>query len=287
LPQSFDNLLAENEALRTEVARQREMLREQTLKSSRRSLDEMLALFPSRFPDGDYRPANIRFEDCWFASSDGLRLHGWYLRHESPRAIVLHLHGNSGNLSYRGPVAELLHDRLGLSVMLFDYRGYGRSEGVPTIGGLLLDARAARRYLAEREGIPEGEILLLGESLGGALGVDLAAEMPPKALVLESTFSSLRDVAGTHYPRMLVSLVVADRLNSAAAIGGYRGPLLQVHGTADQIVPLSSAKRLFEAANEPKQFVELRGHDHNDPLPAEYYESLDTFVDRQVGRPSR
>lgn len=273
----LEELRKENDALREQVATQRELLREQTLKNTRRSPDEFLALFPAKYPQGNYDRADTRFEDCWFVSSDGLRLHGWYLRHPKPRAAVLHIHGNAGNLSHRASVAELLHDRFGVSVLLFDYRGYGRSEGVPTILGLLRDARAARAQLAILEGINTTDVVLLGESIGGAVAVDLAAEDGARGLILENTFSSLRDVAGVHYPKFLVSLMVADKLNSAANIARYHGPLLQVHGDADQIVPLASARKLFDVATEPKRFVELPGHDHNDPLPVPYYQALDKF----------
>jgi fermentation-respiration switch protein FrsA (DUF1100 family) len=258
--------------------RQRELLREQTLASDSRSPDEFLALFPAKYPAGDWEGAEWRFEDCWFTSSDGTRLHGWYLRHDQPRAAILHLHGNAGNLSHRAAVAELLHDRLGASVLLLDYRGYGRSEGTPTLLGLLRDARAARAHLAEREQIDEKQVVLVGESLGGAVAVDLAAEDGAKGLVLESTFSSLRDVANAHYPEFLVSVLVADKLNSAAKIARYQGPLLQVHGNADQVAPLVSAQRLFAAASEPKSLLVLPRHDHNDPLPDAYYEALERFL---------
>lgn len=274
----MNDLRKENEMLQEQLVAQRELLREQTLQNARRSPDEFLALFPAKYPEGDYRPANMRFEDCWFAAADGLRLHGWYLRHPQPRAAVLHLHGNAGNLTHRAGVAEMLHDRYGVSVLLFDYRGYGRSEGVPTMLGLLRDARAARAYLAMREGIVPANVVLLGESLGGAVAVDIAAHEGARGLILESTFSSLRDVAGVHYPRFLVNLLVANKLNSAAAIGQYRGPLLQVHGGADRTVPLASGRQLFNAAQEPKRFVELPRHDHNDPLPEEYYLALEEFI---------
>jgi fermentation-respiration switch protein FrsA (DUF1100 family) len=276
----LDDLQKENEALRDELTRQRELLRDHTLQSTRRSPDEFLALFPSKFPDGDWQPAETRFEDCWFTSSDGLSLHGWYLRHPKPRGAVLHLHGNAGNLSYRAPAAELLYKRYGVSVMLLDYRGYGRSEGTPTMLGLLRDARAARAQLAIREAIAEKDVVLLGESIGGAVAVDLAAEDGARGLILESTFASLREVAGAHYPQFLVSMLVADRLNSVAKIGKYNGPLLQVHGDADQVIPLTSGRKLFEAANEPKTLLVLPQHDHNSPLPEQYYEALGRFFER-------
>lgn len=276
----IEELDRENAALREEAVRQRELLRTQTLQTARRSADEFLGLFPARFPRGDWRPAETVFEDCWFTSFDGLRLHGWYLRHASPRSVILHLHGNAGNLSDRAGIAELLHDRCGSSVMLLDYRGYGRSEGTPTMLGLVRDARAARAELARREKIDEARVVLFGESLGGGIAVELAAEDGARGLVLESTFSSLRDVASAHYPPLLVGALVQDKLNSAAKIAKYSGPLLQVHGDGDQTIPLESGRTLFAAAHEPKQLIVLTNHDHDDSLPASYYEELARFLDR-------
>jgi fermentation-respiration switch protein FrsA (DUF1100 family) len=278
LTSELEKLRQENAALQDQVVTQRELLRTQTLETSRRSVDELLALFPTRFPDGDYQPAESVFEDCWFAAADGVRLHAWYLPRKDPTAVVLHIHGNAGNLSYRAPIARELQQRCGAAVMIFDYRGYGRSEGTPTIEGLLRDARAARAHLAQRAGIDERQVVLVGESLGGAIAVDLAAGDGARGLVLESTFSSLRDVAATQYPEFLVSMLVADKLNSAARISDYRGPLLQFHGDCDTVIPLDSGRRLFAAAHQPKSFETMPKHDHNDALPAGFYAAVDRFL---------
>jgi fermentation-respiration switch protein FrsA (DUF1100 family) len=276
--QLIEQLRQKNDSLKDRLAQQRELLRTQTLESSRRSVDELLALFPSRFPEGDWQPAESVFEDCWFAAADGIRLHAWYLPHQNATAAVLHVHGNAGNLSDRAHIAAQLQSRCNAAVMIFDYRGYGRSEGTPTIEGLLRDARAARSHLAQRAQIDEKEVVLVGESLGGAIAVDLAANDGARGLILESTFSSLRDVAGAHYPEFLVSMLVADKLNSADQIGKYHGPLLQFHGDADQVIPLESGRRLFDAAHEPKSLQIMPRHDHNDSLPAAFYEAVGRFL---------
>lgn len=278
--QSIADLQRQLQICQRQIAEQRDIIRAHSLKPTTRSLDDLLALFPAKYPQGDWRPADFTFEDCWFQSIDGLRLHGWYYRHERPQAVLLFVHGNAGNLTHRAPVAKLLHDRFALSVMVFDYRGYGRSEGVPTIDGILRDARAARLFLAKREVVAERDIVLLGESLGGAVAVDLAAEDGARGLILESTFSSLRDVGATHYPTTLVDLVVTDRLDSISKVKKYRGPLLQSHGDADRTIPLALAHKLFAAANEPKTFVLMPGRDHNDPKTEDYYRALATFFAR-------
>ncbi len=242
-------------------------------------LEDSLIYFPSRYPVGNWNQNALAVEDAWFQSADGVRLHGWYVPTKNRRAVILFCHGNAGNLSDRLPVLEILNRRVGVSTLIFDYRGYGRSEGKPSEAGILADARAARRWLANREKIAETDIVLMGESLGGAVAVDLAARDGARALVLESTFNNLPDVAAYHYPFLPVRWLMRTRLDSAAKIANYHGPLLQVHGDADTIVPLRFAQALYAAANQPKKLIIYPGHDHNDPLPAEYYDELRAFVE--------
>ena len=267
-----------------DLAEQRQIVREHSLTNAVRSVDELLALFPAKFPKGNWAPAETVFEDCWFEAVDGLRIHGWYLKHEKPKAVILYAHGNAGNVTHRAAIAAHLHNRFDASILLFDYRGYGRSEGTPTVDGLVRDALAARDYLALRERISLKDIVLMGRSLGGAIVVELAADDGARGLVLESTFSSLRDVAVSHYPRMLVNLLVADRLDSRSAISRFRGPVLISHGNADQTIPIALGRELFDAANEPKVFVEVAGADHNDPQSEDYYNNLERFLAELPGR---
>jgi fermentation-respiration switch protein FrsA (DUF1100 family) len=166
-----------------------------------------------------------------------------------------------------------------VTVFLFDYRGYGRSRGEPTVDGVLQDARAARAKLVELSGVPAGKLIMMGESLGGAVAVQMAAESPPRALILQSTFSSFRDVANHHAP-LLAWAVPRDKLDSVTAIAGYRGPLLQSHGTADEVVPMASGEKLFQAANEPKQLLRIAGAGHNNWLTEDYGRQLDAFLER-------
>ena len=242
------------------------------------AFEDSLIFFPSVYPSGFWNPRTFEFEDAWFNAPDGTKLHGWYVPHLRPRAVVLFAHGNAGNVSHRAELVEILVHRLGVSVLVFDYRGYGRSEGKPSEAGILADARAARRWLAERAGVSEPEIVLMGESLGGGVMVDLAAKDGARALILENTFSSLPDVAAFHYPWVPVKLLMRTQLNSVAKIRDYRGPLLQIHGDADTIIPLTLAERLHSAANAPKQFVLISGGDHNDPRTPEFAQALDRFL---------
>jgi pimeloyl-ACP methyl ester carboxylesterase len=261
-----------------DLEEQRQIIREHSLTKTVQSADELLALFPARFPEGDWAPAENVFEDCWFETVDGLRIHGWYLKHEQPKVVILFCHGNAGNVTHRASLAQYVHNRFAASLLLFDYRGYGRSEGTPTIEGLLADARAAREYLAVRERISPPDIVLMGRSLGGAVAVQLASDGGARALVLESTFSSLKDVAVSHYPQLLVNLLVADRLDARSAISRFRGPVLISHGNADRTIPIALGRELYRAANEPKTFVEISGGDHNDPQSQQYYDRLEGFL---------
>ncbi len=243
-------------------------------------LEESLIFFPFNCDDDDWNPSGIDIEDVRFQAADGTRLHGWYVPHEEPLATVLFCHGNAGNLSHRIETLRRLHDDVGVSVMIFDYRGYGQSEGKPNEPGVLADARAARHWLAQREKIDEKEIVMMGRSLGAAVACDLAVADGARGLILESAFTSIPDVAAHYYPWLPVRLIMRTRLDSRSKIGDYHGPLLQSHGKPDSIIPFKFGHRLFEAANEPKQFIAFPDCDHNDPHPEEYFGRLRQFFER-------
>jgi fermentation-respiration switch protein FrsA (DUF1100 family) len=242
-------------------------------------LERSLLFFPTRYPGGDWQPFGLKFEDAEFTAADGVKLHGWYMPHESPRGYLLLSHGNGGNLTHRADMLRELN-RLGVATLIFDYRGYGKSEGSPDEKGILADGRAARAWLAKRAGIAERDVVQMGESLGGGVAVDLAAADGARGLVLLNTFSSLPDAAAVHYPWLPVHLLMRTRLDSASKIANFHGPLLECHGDADTIVPYASGRKLFEAANEPKEFVSIRGGDHNDIVSPQFYQALDKFLDR-------
>jgi fermentation-respiration switch protein FrsA (DUF1100 family) len=244
---------------------------------SGRTLEDTIVFQPRAYPEGDWSPSGL-FEDAWFESADGTRLHGWFAEAKQPRAVVLYMHGNGGNVSSRRDVLQLFRDQLGSSVLVFDYRGYGRSEGVPTEEGVLADARAARRWLAAKTGVREEDIVLVGHSLGGGVAVDLAARDGTRGLVLENTFTSLPDVARSHFPLLPFRHLMHSRLDSVAKIPSYHGPLLVKHGDDDETVPYAFGEKLFAAANEPKQFISIPGGRHNDPPSQQYLTALDQFL---------
>jgi uncharacterized protein len=207
----------------------------------------------------------LAFADLTIATEDGERLHGWWIPAPSPAvAHVLVCHGNAGNVGDRVAQAALLV-AAGFDVLLFDYRGYGRSTGGAGEEGTYRDARAARTALLEQAGVEAARVLYLGESLGAAVALALALESPPAGLVLQSPFTSIRDMARRHYP-FIPRALVPDAYPSLRRIPGLRAPLLVIQGERDRIVPSMYAEELFAAAPEPKRLHVLPGVGHNDVI---------------------
>ncbi|MGH2376930.1 MAG: alpha/beta hydrolase [Candidatus Limnocylindria bacterium] len=201
-------------------------------------------------------------EEVRFTTADGLELSGWYRAAPPGGATVLVMNGNAGDRSHRAPLATALATE-GLGVLLFDYRGYAGQAGTPSEDGLLADARAALDLLVA-SGADPGRIAYFGESLGAAVAIQLAVERAPLALILRSPFTSLEDMARLHYPWLPVGPLLVERYDSIARIGEVRSPVLVLAGSADRIIPMVHSRRLYEAAGEPKRFVEIAGADHND-----------------------
>ncbi|HVX10967.1 MAG TPA: alpha/beta hydrolase [Pirellulales bacterium] len=239
--------------------------------------EESLVFFPARQALAGWDLPGVERAD--FAAADGTKLHGWFFTHPEPRAVVLFACGNAGNISYRAERFIEFTQRHRVAFMAFDYRGYGLSEGKPNEAGVLMDARAARKWLAERAGVAEREIVLLGESLGGGVMVDLASRDGARGLIVERTFTSLPDVAAAHFPLVPVRLLMRNRLDSVNKISDYHGPFLICHGDTDEVIPYELGRKLFDAANEPKRFVALAGITHNEPLPEEWDDAVDKFLD--------
>jgi fermentation-respiration switch protein FrsA (DUF1100 family) len=204
-------------------------------------------------------------QDVTLATEDGLRLGGWFLpaRDGGRGPAVLVCNGNAGNRALRAPLAAALR-RGGLSVLLFDYRGYAGNPGRPSEDGLAADARAAQAWLAARPEVDPARMAYFGESLGAAVALRLAVERPPAALLLRSPFTSLVDVGRLHYPWLPVGLLLVDRYESAAQVARLTVPVLVIAGERDQIVPAALSRRLYDAVPSPKRFMLVPGADHND-----------------------
>jgi fermentation-respiration switch protein FrsA (DUF1100 family) len=250
-------------------------------------LEEKLIFFPSRYPEGDWHPAGLDFEDVAFSAADEVRLHGWFCQVEEPSAVVMVSHGNAGHLADRALEVQLWQRRLGVSVFIYDYRGYGRSQGSPNEAGLYNDARGAYRWLTETKRVPASQVVLRGESIGSAVSLRLAVEVPCRALIMESPFTSAVEVGERTFPWLPIRLMLRNRFDSEAIIGQYHGPLLITHGDRDTIIPFDMGKRLFELANQPKWFYAVPGADHNDvPFTGgqAYFQALRDFLDQTAPR---
>ncbi len=206
-----------------------------------------------------YTPNDIglSYEDTTFTTEDGISLHGWYIPTDS-NITVLYFHGNAGNISGRLQTIQLLHN-LGLNVFIFDYRGYGKSEGRPSEQGTYKDARAAWKYLVSEKDIENEQIIIMGRSLGGAVASWLAVHKQPGATILESTFTSAADLGADLYPWLPVRSIIQYNYNTLEYVKKIESPLFMAHSRDDEIVPYQHGKTLFGAANDPKTFVELRG----------------------------
>jgi len=249
------------------------------LASPRWLIEKNLLFYPKVYPEGDWETIPDHFQEVWFESPDGVRLHGYFVEAPKARAVLLYCHGNGGNVSTRVAPVRYLTEKLGLTVFLFDYRGYGKSEGAPTEEGILKDARAARAWLSGKTGVKEEDLILLGNSLGGGVAVDLAARDGARALILENTFTSLPDVARWYTRGIPIKWLMKSRLDSLGKIGQYQGPLLQTHGDSDKVVPFVLGWRLHQAANEPKEFIRVLGGEHSEEPSGDYAKALGRFLD--------
>lgn len=220
-----------------------------------------MVFFPLKTLDATPADWGLEYETVRFTTSDGVVLHGWYIPREGARQVLLFLHGNAGNISHRGESVRIFHD-IGVSVLIFDYRGYGLSDGRPTESGLYLDADAAWNYLVEQRGIDARDVVVFGRSLGGVVAARLASVVNPGAVIVESAFSSAREVARAVFPLLARITVLRYEFAAADYLAGASAPVLVLHSRDDEIMPFELGERLYEAASEPKAFVEMRG-DHN------------------------
>ena len=250
------------------------------------SCENRIIYHPQRYPAGSWNPeeAGVRVRDVHFRAADGTRLHGWYIPASQARGDWLWFHGNAGNITHRLENIRLLR-LLRLNIFIFDYRGYGKSEGEPDGRGLSLDARAAYEWLTgEGRAVPD-RLFLFGRSLGGVFAIEVAERHPAAGLILESTFTSARDMARRLIPPLPLHWFIRSRFDSLSRIRHLTLPKLFLHGTRDEVVPYELGRKLFNAAPEPKTFYDIQGAGHNDtPFvggPA-YLAALDRFVTRTL-----
>jgi len=245
-------------------------------------LDQLFVYHPDPWQDRDWaKISGLPLEDVWFAAADGTKLFGWYVESSGSPTVLLWCHGNAGNIINRlDNLRELYH--LGLSVFLFDYRGYGRSQGRPSEEGLYQDALGAYAYVTQARRIRPERIVLFGRSLGAAVAGEVASQRPAAGLILESSFPSVEALAKFHYFGLPVHWLVGARFNLADKLKHVSVPVLVIHGDQDEIVPIHLGRQVFEAAKDPKAFYLVPGADHNNLYHVGgrlYFQRLKRFVE--------
>lgn len=248
------------------------------------AVERSLIYYPTRRLEATPRDHGLAFQEVRPTAEDGVRLHGWFV--PGPRAVtMLWCDGNAGNISHRLENLALMHRRFGMSVLIFDYRGYGESAGVPSEVGTYRDARAFRAWLHGRNPDRAEPVVYFGRSLGAAVMTMLATEEPPAALVLETPFASVQAMANAVLPG--AGRFFRSRYDTLGRIAGVRAPVLVLHGDADDVVPYRQGRAVFEAAREPKTFFRIPGAHHNDTyfLGGEaYWRAWDDFLAAHLPR---
>ena len=247
-------------------------------------LFENKLVYPQPGMQGNWQPSDIDFEEVTFESTDGTRITGWYLPYpdslEGPPETILYCHGNGENAAMAtSKRADKFRNELGANVLVFDYRGYGKSDGSPHEKGILQDSESAMKWLNQRTGTSPDEVIVVGHSIGGGPACHVVWKMGAKALILQRTFASLLDAAKSKFWFVPVDLLMQNRYPSGEKIKSCQQPLFQSHGDRDWLVPIHSGRKLFQ--NSPannKTFFVNPGGGHWDRLPDEYWTQLKQFV---------
>jgi fermentation-respiration switch protein FrsA (DUF1100 family) len=226
-------------------------------------VESFFIFFPQSGFDFSPEEFRLQYREAFFNTEDGERLHGWFFPGQKDSPVILHFHGNAGNISHRLDLVQPFL-RKGLSVFLFDYRGFGKSEGRPSEKGLYLDGMAAYDYLVQKEGILPGNVVLHGHSIGAAVAVEVALKKGVRSVILESAFTSTKDMAKAIPIFFLLAPFLPASYNNLEKVARLRVPKLVIHGEGDDIVPFSMGRKLFKAAAEPKFFYPVKNAGHND-----------------------
>jgi len=233
----------------------------------------------------EFTPTNVglKYEDIFFNTDDGLVLNGWFIPVKNPRGTLLFCHGNAGNISHRIEIIKIFN-RLNLNVFIFDYRGYGRSQGRPTEVGLYRDAQGAYNHLLSRKNINKDTIVIYGKSIGANVAIDLASKVKAAVLISESGFSSAYDMGKKLFPYLPVKWIITIKYDALAKIKNITIPKLIIHSQDDEIVPFELGQKLFEAAPEPKEFYQMQGG-HNEAVfmsGEEYGVEINNFLSKHL-----
>jgi len=223
--------------------------------------------------------AGLKYEDIFFGTEDGLSLNGWFIPSQNPRGTLLFCHGNAGNISYRIEIIQIFN-KLNLNVFIFDYRGYGKSQGRPSEEGLYRDVRAAYNYLLSREDIDKEKIVIYGKSIGANVAINLASKVEAAALIADGGFTSAYDMCRKLFPHLHIKWIIAVKYDAESDIKSVSIPKLIIHSRDDEIIPFKLGRKLFEAAPEPREFYEMQGT-HNEAIfiqREEYSSRIDSFL---------
>lgn len=247
-----------------------------------RAFENRLIFFPPRYPEGFVRPEayGIHPQEIWLTTSDGVKLNAYFLAAPDSSKVLLWFHGNAENIGMGLDHLRVL-ERLGVNVMELDYRGYGKSEGSPNEAGVYRDADAAYLYLTASRKFAPKDIYIYGHSLGGAVAVDLASRSDCGGLIVESSFTSVPDMARHVYRVPFARYLPRSRFDSLAKIARVKAPVLVIHGTRDGVIPFEMGRRLYEAAREPKSFMPVEGAEHDDPYLVggeAYFKRISAFM---------
>jgi len=245
-------------------------------------IEDGMIFHPSPTLAGTPRQVGLEFEDIFFTTSDGVRLNGWFIPHPESRSTLVWFHGNAGNISHRIDNIKLLHDKVKVNVFIFDYRGYGRSEGHVSEAGTYLDGEAALDLLRKKLGVKSDKIILFGRSLGAAVATEMATRFINQGLILESPFISIAEMARIVLPFLPIRFLLQTRYDVGTTIKKIRVPLLVLHGDRDEIVPFSHGEAIFDKAPEPKKFFAIPGANHNDTYVIggeNYFQQIKEFVE--------
>jgi len=254
-----------------------------------RILENRFIYFPPRYPEGFVSPKDygLQVEEVWMTAEDGVKLNAYFLARTSSPKTLLWFHGNAENIGFGLEQMKILAN-LGVNILELDYRGYGKSEGSPDEAGVYSDANAAYDYLVQTRRFQPKNIIIYGQSLGGAVAVDLAARRECGALIVQSSFTSVREMARRMFPIPLLEYVPKSRFDSLEKIRRIRAPILIVHGTRDETIPVSMGERLYQAAPEPKSFFAVEGAGHNDVFAVggeQYLSRMRGFIAGETGQP--
>lgn len=241
--------------------------------------------FPTKKIDLTPQEVSLEFEDIYFVTSDGIKLNGWYIPAKESMATVLFCHGNAGNIGDRIEIIDMFC-RLGLNVFIYDYRGYGRSQGNPSEEGLYLDAQAAYKYLIDKRNLTEGSIVVYGKSIGANVAVELCSKARPAALISDSAFTSAVEMGKKLFPFLPIKWVITIKYDALSKIKYINIPKLIIHGKDDEIIPFQHGRQLYEAAPEPKEFFPMRGR-HNEAIflaMEDFEKKINTFLQKYLNR---